>query len=106
MGLALVSLSITGCSSGVKTQPEPIAYILDEGGVALKDSALRIDFGRTDQSAISAMTKLKGAKPNDSIDCSDGTAVRWADGTTLVFVGGDFRGWALGGIHNGALCQR
>lgn len=72
---------------------EPIPYALDAGGVQLLDRPQRIDFGRTDHSAIKAMTKLVGVEPINQQACIDGQKITWADGTALIFVRGDFRGW-------------
>lgn len=61
-------------------------------------SGLRIDFGRTQESTIPAVTRLLGAKPTfvrTNSECGAGPLdiATWEAGLTLLFQNGDFRGW-------------
>jgi hypothetical protein len=100
-------LLLTACAPTESTTPRlnPISYTLDANGVQLSGSPQRIDFGRTDHSAIPAMTKLVGTKPTATQGCaSGGQKVEWSDGTSLVFVNGEFRGWTNTTSSTGASC--
>ncbi|MEM6594601.1 MAG: hypothetical protein AAF672_07395, partial [Pseudomonadota bacterium] len=50
-------LLLAGCAAP-DPRPDPIPFALDAGGIQLLDRAQRVDFGRTDHSALSAMEKL------------------------------------------------
>jgi hypothetical protein len=76
----------------VKTQP--IAFVPDAGGIQVTGQPGRIDFGRTDHSAIPAMTRLVGSGPVSQEACGAVSSVTWPDQTTLYFTAGDFRGWS------------
>ncbi len=100
-----MSISLTAC---VPTSPtvDPVPFALDGGGVQLLESPLRIDFGRTDQSAKSAMTKLIGTEPNGRRFCGTVTSDVWPDGTELFYDAGAFRGWRKGDAEAGLTCPR
>lgn len=102
-----MSSVLAGCAAPRGDAPvraTPIPYTLDTQGVQLSDRAQRIDFGRTEHSAISAMTKLVGSGPTAERLCGQAREVRWADGTALVFVGGDLRGWVTQKGRAGQTC--
>jgi len=89
-------LALGACAPAVPPQPaktEPIAFVLDAGGIQVTGQPGRIDFGRTDHSAIPAMTRLVGTGPVSQDICGVLSAVTWPDQTTLYFTAGDFRGW-------------
>jgi len=86
-------LGLAGCAPA----PQPIPFTLDAGGVQLTDSPLRIDFGRTEDSTIAAMTRLMAAPPVDTGACSTTRFARWAGGPTLYFRDGDFIRWSAPG---------
>ena len=102
------ALVVAGCSPTppdlAKQTSAPIAYQLDGGGVQLSGAAMRIDFGRTDHSAIPAMSKLVGSAPISQQACGDVLEVSWAGDVRLYFVGGDFRGWSNTERSAGATC--
>jgi hypothetical protein len=73
------------------------------GGLIEARSGLVIDFGRTEESTVPAVTRLLGAAPSSVLvntECGAGPVkiARWADaGLELVFQRGDFRGWVSKG---------
>ncbi len=73
---------------------EPIAFALDEGGIQVTGQPGRVDFGRTDHSAIFAMSRLVGAGPLSREVCGGVSYATWPDQTVLYFSAGDFRGWS------------
>ncbi|WP_071673791.1 hypothetical protein [Nioella nitratireducens] len=78
--------------------PAPQGLTPDAGGLQPASTDLRIDFGRAQEGAIATVSRLLGAQPTDittMADCGDVTAAYWADGLTMNFVDGDFRGWVL-----------
>ncbi len=85
---------------------DPMPFALDAGGVRLLESPLRIDFGRTDHSTKSAMTKLQGTGPNGRRFCGTVTSDVWPDGTELFYDLGAFRGWRKGDAEAGKTCPR
>ncbi len=96
---------LAGCAAFPEgTRSEPIPYRLDERGVQLLGSDLRIDFGRTDHSTIPAMTKLVGTDPIREITCGALTGAVWPGDVTLFFASGDFRGWQTAGGSAGLTC--
>jgi len=73
---------------------------LDADGIQPAGSALRVDFGRAQAGVIDTVTRLRGDGPDEIVtnqECGAGpvTAARWADGLTLNFLEGGFRGWVL-----------
>ena len=107
--LALV-LALGACAPTLEPAApvEPIPFQLDASGVQLLGSQQRIDFGRTDHSAIPAMTKLVGQAPAQQVRCREGgEIVVWPDGTGLIMKRGAFRGWvsAARGTGAGATCD-
>jgi hypothetical protein len=67
----------------------------DTDGIALSGSPLRIDFGRSREGVISAVTRLEGRGPAVTEACTGGvSAVRWPSGLALHFRDGAFLGWA------------
>lgn len=108
MRRVFVAFCLVGCTSAPVDLPasDPIPFVMDIGGVQLSGSALRIDFGRTDHSAVPAMTKLVGSDPVSRHGCPGGaTRVVWPDGNQMIFQGGDFVGWIdADGRSAGAAC--
>lgn len=95
---------LTACLPVESPKPLPIGYQLDTGGIDVSARGQRVDFGRTDHSAISAMTKLVGSAPDATGGCA---AVSWAqwDRVTLYFNAGDFRGWRTDDRSAGVICS-
>ena len=83
---------------------QPIAFVMDRGGIQVTDQPGRIDFGRTDHSAISAMTRLVGRGPVSQGACGAVTTVTWPNENTLYFSAGDFRGWSSPAGSAGLTC--
>lgn len=92
-----IFLALAACAS---TEPnsapasEPIAFLLDARGIQVTGQPGRVDFGRTDHSAISAMSKLVGAGAVSQGSCGVVSYATWPDQTVLYFQAGDFRGWS------------
>ena len=85
---------LAGCAAEPRTDPIPFAF--DDRGVQLLDRPQRIDFGRAEEGAVTAMTKLVGSPPSDRGTCAgstDRSYALWADGERdigLVFSDGAF----------------
>ncbi|GFE64780.1 hypothetical protein [Litoreibacter roseus] len=78
----------------MESPAQTIPYTLDANGIQLADRPLRIDFGRTDHSTMTAMTKLTGQPAQRQVGCTNGLrALTWRDGTVLVFDTTEFVGW-------------
>lgn len=85
--------------------PPPQGLVPDAGGLQPNDSPLRIDFGRAEAGVIAAVSRLKGTGPETRRTVPGcGDVAVWADGLTLIFAGGDFRGWARNGASAGRVC--
>lgn len=77
---------------------DPIPYALDSEGIALKDSNLRIDFGRTKESTLLSMSKLEGSEPVDQGNCGlTESFATWPSGVSLIFVNDTFSQWRASG---------
>lgn len=90
-------VALAACASSETTAPptsEPIAFVLDARGIQVTGQPGRVDFGRTDHSAISAMSKLVGAGVASQGSCGTVSYAAWPDQTVLYFQAGDFRGWS------------
>ncbi|MEM7470285.1 MAG: hypothetical protein AAF340_02970 [Pseudomonadota bacterium] len=90
----IVVLLMAGCAAP-EPRPNPIAFSLDAGGIQLLDRPQRVDFGRTDHSTLSAMTKLTASDPMREGACvGGGRYAAFGDGVALHFARGDFVGWS------------
>ncbi|MEM9433273.1 MAG: hypothetical protein AAGA12_05075 [Pseudomonadota bacterium] len=89
---------------GSETATKRIPFSLDEGGIQLSDRPLRIDFGRTDHSAISAMGKLMSQPGKIGPGCNGFNERFWPDGTRLFFDDANFIGWERLGQSAGIVC--
>ncbi|WP_172298553.1 hypothetical protein [Pseudoruegeria sp. HB172150] len=73
----------------------------DASGLAIEGSPLRIDFGRTRDSTLAAVTRLMGAAPSSQVsnpECGAGpTLIVEYDGLDLLFQQDAFRGWVADG---------
>ena len=91
-------LALVASACAQEPPRNPIAYSLDGGGLALLQSDLRVDFGRTEESTRVAMNKLEGAGPVAEGDCA---ALRsyatWPSGISLIFEDQVFVDWAVAG---------
>ncbi|MDJ0630491.1 MAG: hypothetical protein QNJ44_19700 [Rhodobacter sp.] len=95
---------LVGCAEPETVPPAP-GVVPDSGGLQPVGSPLRIDFWRAEAGVIAAVSRLTGARPDDRRrvpGCGD--VVEWPDGLRLVFVGGDFRGWAFQARTEGVNC--
>lgn len=107
MAIGAVSLSIAACSTNVGQRVPAIAYVPDPNGIQLLDSPLRIDFGRTETSTITAMKKLEGVAPSLIGNCGgEVTFSAWSRGLILYFEDGDFVRWATGFQDQQDPCER
>lgn len=93
---ALLTLSLTACIS--PREPEVPPMTLDGNGIAVSETAQRIDFGRDQAGVIGTVSRLLGDDPEGITtqqECGAGpvTAARWEDGLTLNFQNGTFSGW-------------
>ena len=106
VGLALGLAIVAGCSAPSIEKPpaaQPIPFAFDQKGVQVLDRSQRIDFGRTDHSAIPAMTKLVGQAPVRQVACAGGgEIVVWPNGDALIMKRGAFRGWVSAKLGTGA----
>ncbi|MEP5757960.1 MAG: hypothetical protein ABJ327_01370 [Litoreibacter sp.] len=105
--ILFIAVAVAGCATEISDTSErasPLPHRLDANGVQLLDRPLRIDFGRTDHSTISAMTKVLAVGPNGTRDCGGLQEVYWPDGTVLAFEAGNFRGWQKDGAGAGQNC--
>jgi hypothetical protein len=106
MRRALLCLVLAGCAVAPVPPSERLEYALDGGGVDVPARGQRIDFGRTDHSAISAMTKLARRAPDGTGACTSGASfARWPDGTVLIFEAGAFSGWRSKTGRAGTICE-
>ena len=72
------------------------AHSLDNDGIAVDGTSLRIDFGRSADGAIMAMSRLVGSAPDRDGTCAavDVRFVAWRGGPVMYFRDGAFLGWA------------
>jgi hypothetical protein len=83
---------------------------LDAGGIDIPSLGKRIDFGRTQNSTVSAMKKL-GNPSSEIWECSGNVvAASFWDATVLVFKQNQFkewsfRGWEKDGRTQGLVCS-
>lgn len=104
-----MGLLVAGCggSGTAPTNERSIPYVPDLQGLRLLDRPLRVDFGRTDHSTLTAMRKIEPLGPKEHGTCSDGlNYVLWSDGLRLVFNGADFVGWENSQGEAGAKCSQ
>jgi hypothetical protein len=88
-----LSLVLAACAPTPETAPPP-AFAPDAEGIALLGGPQRIDFGRTQEGVIAAVTRLEGRGPAGTTVCPSGaTAVRWPSGLSLHFSDSAFLGW-------------
>ncbi len=96
--LLLSALALAACTMPGPDRPAPRGLTPDANGLQPAGTDLRIDFGRDQDGAIDTVSRLLGSQPTDITtlaDCGDVAAAYWADGLTMNFVDGDFRGWVL-----------
>ncbi len=100
MRRAVAALWLAGCAPAGPLLPDaaPYPFSTDSNGLALSDSDLRVDFGRTRSSTVPAVSRLMSGPPeSDATTRGCGAepleTVHWAEGLTLVFRDGAFRGW-------------
>lgn len=99
---------LAGCAPAGPPEPartQPIAYVLDAGGIQVTGQPGRVDFGRTDHSAISAMTRLVGQGASTQGVCGALSYATWADETVLYFTEGALRGWSSPTGRAGLTCD-
>ncbi len=93
--LALAAVLCLSACAAAPVAPPPPAFAPDAQGIALIGSPLRIDFGRSQDGVIAAVTRLEARSPSAATACpGGGSAVRWPSGLALHFRGGAFLGWA------------
>jgi hypothetical protein len=93
LAVALV-LAVAACAPTPEVAPPP-GFAPDAEGIALIGTTQRIDFGRTQEGVVAAVTRLEGRGPAATTVCPSGaTAVRWSSGLSLHFTDGSFLGWA------------
>ena len=78
----------------------PFFFNVAPDGIHLSESDLRIDFGRSEQGVVAAMTKLMFEPPQSSVlnaECGAGPikTVTWKEGLSLLFQNGAFRDWSV-----------
>ncbi len=74
-------------------------------GIDVGSTGLEIGFGRAEQGAIAAMTRLTGSQPQrGATPCPAVTSARWPDGAVLYFESGTFVGWSKDGETAGRVC--
>ncbi|MCY4333526.1 MAG: hypothetical protein OXC60_02500 [Litoreibacter sp.] len=89
-------LLLVGCAAP-EPRLDPIPFALDASGIQLLDRPQRVDFGRTDHSALSATEKLTGGSVRRQGVCANGGSYAlFEGGVALHFVDGNFVGWARG----------
>ncbi|MDH3262867.1 MAG: hypothetical protein OEM24_02590 [Paracoccaceae bacterium] len=94
-----LALLLGACAAPMaSTSAAAPGLVLDAEGLRPAGSALRVDFGRAEDGAIAAVSRLLGAGPVETAanaECGAGPvkAVRWANGLTLNFQRGAFLGW-------------
>ena len=118
LGLAA---ALAGCSGQVPAPiaTAPVGLATDAEGLIALQNGLRVDFGRTQSSTIASATKLMGAAPDQVVtnsECGAGPLdiATWNNRLTLLFQGGNFRGWvansrkiaAANGLHPGMTRQQ
>lgn len=59
--------------------------VFTNDGIEAGTTGLEIDFGRTEGSTVTAMSKLIGSAPSRTGQCGSLRRVEWTDGTTLFF---------------------
>lgn len=92
-GILVLAVLLPACTAAPERSAPP-AFAPDAEGIAIVGSPLRIDFGRTEESTISAVTRLEGTGPREVVDCGGVRAARWPSGLGLHFRDGAFLGWA------------
>jgi hypothetical protein len=89
-----LAFALSACAAAPEAERAP-AFAPDADGIALVGSPLRIDFGRAQAGAISAVTRLEGRGPAGTTACAGGvSAARWDSGLALHFRDGAFLGWS------------
>jgi hypothetical protein len=89
-----LSLALAACAPTPDAAPPP-TFAPDANGIAILGQPQRIDFGRSQEGVVAAVTRLEGRGPAATTVCPGGaTAVRWPSGLSLHFTDGAFLGWA------------
>ncbi len=97
---AVAALFLASCMQVSDFLPSPNVDGLNPapGGLHVTGSDLRIDFGRAEAGAISAVSKILGVEPTSRVEnaeCGAGpiNTVSFEEGLDLLFMNGSFAGW-------------
>jgi len=96
-GLCLLALTACGAGGVGPTRAKSPDIRPDAEGIGIDGKSQRIDFGRTQESTIPAVSKLLGVQPGSvsiNLECGAGptTIVKYPQ-IDLLFLDGAFRGW-------------
>ena len=101
------ALVLAGCAAPAAVPPlsaGPDPLRPGPGGIAVAGTELEIGFGRAQEGAVRAVSRLVGP-PQERGPCRGGGSVlRWSTGLAMHFPGGSFAGWTQDGRSAGRLC--
>ncbi len=93
---SVACLALAGCATTTPAPEEPTGIRPDAGGIAIEGTEQRIDFGRAEEGAVAAVTRILGEPQSRSVnsECGAGatTIVKFKE-IDLLFLEGDLRGW-------------
>ncbi|KMW60620.1 hypothetical protein AIOL_000784 [Candidatus Rhodobacter oscarellae] len=103
LAFGLAACALSACGGAVEAPsraPAAPAFQATATGLLLPKSGLRVDFGRTQESTVLAVTKLLSGPPSrqfQNLECGAGPVqfAEWPGGLTLLFQNGDFEGWLV-----------
>ena len=103
-------LFLAACGTIPLTGKSPVRtgaqFVPDAGGLAVTDSALRVDFGRAPDGVIPVLDRELGrhdALPLSGCPAGVGQQLAWGD-LTLTFTKERFVGWRNATGHAGQIC--
>ena len=102
-----LTLLAAGCAAPAAVPPlsaGPDPLRPGAGGIEVAGTGLEIGFGRAEEGAVEAVSRLIGP-PGSRRPCGpDGAVVAWPTGLAMHFARGDFAGWEAEGRSAGRLC--
>ncbi|GGD21209.1 hypothetical protein GCM10011358_02090 [Sinisalibacter lacisalsi] len=109
--VCILALGLAGCTGGeaVLADKPPrtgVTFSPDQGGLAVDDSPLRVDFGRAPEGVIAALDRELGPGRALTLDgCGAGISrqVAWGD-LVLTFSENRFVGWRQAARSAGQIC--
>ncbi len=93
MRRAAAVLLLAACSPEAPDTPR-LGLVLTADGVRPATSPLRVEFGRTEASAVASVSRILGEDPiRQSLRAGCGRATEWPSGLHLIFVDETLEGW-------------